>query len=154
MSGAYYEKLARINLTTGEIKVEKLDLDLAHKFIGGRGLGTKLLYDDGCASVDPLSPENKIIFGLGCLQAAPNFPGNAKWSVITKGPLTGSFLDSAGTGAWAPEFKKAGNRLYLVKHTPLGNYMPDVDQLKANWDYVHGQILAKNIVSAYAIVSG
>ncbi len=54
----------------------------------------------------------------------------------------------------SPEFKKAGNRLYLVKHTRLGNYMPDIEQLKANWDFVHGQILAKNIVSAYAIVSG
>ena len=54
----------------------------------------------------------------------------------------------------SPEFKKAGNRLYLVRHTRLGNYMPDTDQLKANWDFVHGQILAKNIVSAYAIISG
>ena len=54
----------------------------------------------------------------------------------------------------SPEFKKAGNRIYLIKHNPLGNYMPDTDQLKANWDYVHGQILAKNIVSAYAIISG
>ena len=59
MSGAYYEKLARINLTTGEIKVEKLDVELAKKFIGGRGLGTKMLYDDGVATVDPLSAENK-----------------------------------------------------------------------------------------------
>ena len=47
MSACYYEKMARINLTTGEIKVEKLDLDLAKKFIGGRGLGTKILYDEG-----------------------------------------------------------------------------------------------------------
>ena len=43
MAGAYYEKIARVNLTTGEIKIEKLDLELAHKFIGGRGLGTKIL---------------------------------------------------------------------------------------------------------------
>ena len=43
MSDAYYEKIARINLTTGEIKAEPLDLELAKKFIGGRGLGTKIL---------------------------------------------------------------------------------------------------------------
>ena len=53
MTGAYYEKIARINLTTGKIKVEPLDLELAHKFIGGRGLGTKMLYDEGIATVDP-----------------------------------------------------------------------------------------------------
>lgn len=46
MANAYYEKIARINLTTGKIKVEPLDLELAHKFIGGRGLGTKMLYDE------------------------------------------------------------------------------------------------------------
>ena len=47
MSDAYYEKIARINLTTGEIKAEPLDLEVAKKFIGGRGLGTKILYDEG-----------------------------------------------------------------------------------------------------------
>ena len=41
MSNAYYERIARINLTTGEIKTEPLDLEVAKKFIGGRGLGTK-----------------------------------------------------------------------------------------------------------------
>ena len=52
MAYAYYEKIARINLTTGEIKVEKLDVELAKKFIGGRGLGTKIVYDEGCATAD------------------------------------------------------------------------------------------------------
>ena len=70
MSGAYYEKIARINLTTGEIKVEKLDLDMAHKFIGGRGLGTKILYDEGVATVDPLSPENKLVYITGPMTGA------------------------------------------------------------------------------------
>ena len=62
MSTSYMGKLARINLSTGEIKVEQLDLDLAKKFIGGRGLGTKILYDEGVATVDPLSEENKLIY--------------------------------------------------------------------------------------------
>ena len=65
MSDAYYEKIARINLTTGEIKAEPLDLELAKKFIGGRGLGTKILYDEGVATVDPLSPDNKLIYITG-----------------------------------------------------------------------------------------
>ena len=51
MAYAYYEKIARINLTTGTVTVEKLDTDLAKKFIGGRGLGTKIVYDEGCATV-------------------------------------------------------------------------------------------------------
>ena len=54
----------------------------------------------------------------------------------------------------SPELKYEGNKLYLIKHTPLDNYMPDVDQLKANWNYVHEQIQAENIVSGYALGFG
>jgi len=54
----------------------------------------------------------------------------------------------------SPELKYEGNKLYLVKHTPLANYMPDVEQLKANWNYVTEQIKAQNIVSGYAIGFG
>ena len=54
----------------------------------------------------------------------------------------------------SPELKYEGNKLYLIKHTPLDNYMPDVDQLKANWNYVHEQIKAENIVSGYALGFG
>ena len=79
MSGAYYEKIARINLTTGQIKVEKLDLDMAHKFIGGRGLGTKILYDEGVATVDPLSPENKLVYITGPMTGATHLPPAATW---------------------------------------------------------------------------
>ena len=60
MSTSYMGKLARINLSTGEIKVEQLDLDLAKKFIGGRGLGTKMLYDEGIATVDPRLRANTV----------------------------------------------------------------------------------------------
>jgi len=54
----------------------------------------------------------------------------------------------------SPELKYEGNRLYLIKHTPLANHMPDVEQLKANWKYVHEQIQAENIVSGYALGFG
>jgi len=54
----------------------------------------------------------------------------------------------------SPELKYEGNKLYLIKHTPLANYMPDVEQLKANWKFVHEQIQAENIVSGYALGFG
>lgn len=54
----------------------------------------------------------------------------------------------------SPELKYEGNKLYLIKHTPLANYMPDVEQLKANWKYVIEQIEAENIVSGYALGFG
>jgi phosphoribosylformylglycinamidine synthase len=54
----------------------------------------------------------------------------------------------------SPELKWEGNKLYLIRHTPHTNLMPDTDQLKANWTYVNEQIKAGNIVSAYSIGYG
>ena len=54
----------------------------------------------------------------------------------------------------SPELKWEGNRLWLVKHTPLDNYMPDVDQLKKNWAFVEEQIASGNAVSAWAVGFG
>ncbi len=54
----------------------------------------------------------------------------------------------------SPELKWEGNRLWLVKHTPLKNYMPDVEQLKKNWAFVEEQIENGNAVSAWAVGFG
>ncbi len=54
----------------------------------------------------------------------------------------------------SPELKWEGNRLWLVKHTPLKNYMPDVEQLKKNWAFVEEQIGSGNAVSAWAVGFG
>lgn len=75
--------------------------------MGERLSEQKILLEETEANVDPLSEANKLIFAVGPFQGT-NFPGNAKWSVITKSPLTGTFLESAGTGHWAPFFKKCG----------------------------------------------
>ena len=114
MSGAYYEKIARINLTTREIKTENLDLDLAHKFIGGRGLGTKILYDEGCATVDPLSPENKLIYITGPLTGAAA-PSSGRYMVVTKSPLTGMIACSNSGGIWGVKLKFAGWDALIVE---------------------------------------
>ena len=54
----------------------------------------------------------------------------------------------------SPEFKKAGNRIYLVRHTPLANRMPDTAALKTNWDFIRGQVEAGAIVSAWSLSYG
>ena len=54
----------------------------------------------------------------------------------------------------SPEFKEAGNRIYLLKHTPLPNHMPDTDQLKGNWAFLYDEIGRKNIVSAWSLAYG
>ena len=54
----------------------------------------------------------------------------------------------------SPELKWEGNKLYLIRHTPLGNRMPDTEALKANWNYIHSQIEDGNIVSAWSVGFG
>ena len=54
----------------------------------------------------------------------------------------------------SPEFKAAGHKLYIIKHTPLANYMPDTDQLKRNFDFVSSSIEQGKIVAAYAVGFG
>ena len=120
MAGAYYEKLARINLSTGEIKVEKLDLELAHKFIGGRGLGTKILYDEGVATVEPLSPENKLVYITGPMTGAAA-PSTGRYMVVTKSPLTGMIACSNSGGIWGAKLKHAGWDAIIVEgRAPAG----------------------------------
>lgn len=114
MSGAYYEKIARVNLTSGEVKVEKLDLDMAHKFIGGRGLGTKILYDEGVATVDPLSPENKLVYITGPMTGA-SAPSTGRYMVVTKSPLTGMIACSNSGGIWGAKLKYAGWDAIIVE---------------------------------------
>ncbi len=54
----------------------------------------------------------------------------------------------------SPEFKKAGNRIYLLRHTPLGNRMPDTDQLKAHWTFLRESVESGKVVSAWSLTYG
>lgn len=99
--------ILRINVTEGTIKKEALDYEMAEKFLGGRGLGVKMLYDEIDPRVDALSPENKIIFVLGPLTAVRG-PLTARYMVVTKGPLTGAIACSNSGGKWGAEMREAG----------------------------------------------
>ena len=127
MAYAYYEKIARINLTTGEIKVEKLDVEKAKKFIGGRGLGTKIVYDEGCATADPLGPDNKLVYITGPLTGA-GAPSSGRYMVVTKSPLTGMIACSNSGGIWGAKLKYAGwDALIVEGEAPEWTYINIVD---------------------------
>ena len=114
MQNAYNGKIARINLTTGEIKTEALDMELAEKFIGGRGLGTKILYDEGIAKVEPLSPENKLVYITGPMTGTKS-PTAGRYMVVTKSPLTGMIACSNSGGKWGGKLKYAGWDAVIVE---------------------------------------
>ncbi|KFZ27087.1 MAG: putative oxidoreductase YdhV [Candidatus Izimaplasma bacterium HR2] len=103
----YMGKLLRINLTNNSIKVEDLDLELAKKFVGGRGLGTKMLYDEIDPKIDALSPENKLFFINGPMSGTPT-PTGGRYMVVTKSPLSGTIASSNSGGTWGARLKYAG----------------------------------------------
>jgi aldehyde:ferredoxin oxidoreductase len=107
MTTSYCGKILRVNLTTKTATPEKLDLDLAKKYIGGRGLGTKLYMDEVSPKVDALSPENKVVIINGPLTGT-NVPTGGRYMVVTKSPLTGMIACSNSGGTWGAKLKYAG----------------------------------------------
>ncbi|HDL60200.1 MAG TPA: aldehyde ferredoxin oxidoreductase [candidate division WOR-3 bacterium] len=114
MPGTYAGKLLRINLSTGKIKKEDIPENLLKKFIGGRGLASKYLYDEIDPTVDPLSPDNKLIFTTGPLTGTPA-PTGGRYMVVTKGPLTGTIASSNSGGFWGAELKRAGYDMIIIE---------------------------------------
>ena len=100
-------KILRVNLTAGTVKSEPLNMDWARAYLGSRGLGTKYLVSEIDPKVDPLSPENKIIWATGPLTGTMASTGG-RYTVITKGPLTGAIACSNSGGYWGAELKMAG----------------------------------------------
>ena len=113
MSG-YCGKFLRVDLTAGNIKVEILDLDIAKKFIGGRGLGTYYIKTEVSADVDALSPDNKIVIATGPLTGSKT-PASGRHMVVTKSPLSGTIASSNSGGFWGAELKKAGFDLIILE---------------------------------------
>lgn len=103
----YAGKILHINLSNREVTKEPLTQGLVKKYIGGRGINVKLLYDGVKAKVDPLSPENFLLFGTGPL-VGTLAPSSGRWNCTTKSALTGIFGDSNAGGHFGPELKYAG----------------------------------------------
>jgi aldehyde:ferredoxin oxidoreductase len=107
-------KLLRVDLTNQRSSVEDITPHEAKDFIGGRGLAIKYLYREMDPQVDPLSPENKLIFATGPLTATPAPTGN-RYMVTTKSPLTGALSCSNSGGVFPTEMKRTGFDLIILE---------------------------------------
>lgn len=99
--------ILRINLTEGSIKKEPLNMQDAHDYVGARGLGTKYYCNEVDPKVDPLSPENKLIFMTGPLTGTAACSAG-RYEVVSKAPLTGIIGAANSGGHFGPELKYAG----------------------------------------------
>ncbi len=111
----YRGTILRVNLTTGEIKKEALDQELAKQYIGGRGLAGKIFADEVDHLVEPFDPENKLIIATGPLSGVQSVPTGGRYMVVTKSPLTGTIASSNSGGRWGAELKFAGYDMIIVE---------------------------------------
>ncbi|NHB67472.1 aldehyde ferredoxin oxidoreductase family protein [Perlabentimonas gracilis] len=103
----YRGKILRVNLSDLTFRFEDLNLNEAVKFIGGRGLGSKIFFDEVDPNIDAFDPNNKVIIAAGPMTGTPT-PAGGRYMVVTKSPLTGTIASSNSGGFWGAEMKFAG----------------------------------------------
>ncbi len=113
MKGGWTGKILRVDLTRRKAVVQDLDPKVAVDFLGGRGLAIKTLWEELPPGVDPLSPDNLLIFATGPLTGL-TLPSSGKMVIAAKSPLTGGYGDgNIGTKA-SVQLKKAGYDAVIV----------------------------------------
>jgi aldehyde:ferredoxin oxidoreductase len=105
--GGYAGKWLSVDLTRGLVEPRPLDPHLVEDYLGGNGIGTRLLWERVGPEVDPLSPDNLLVVATGPLCGTP-LPTSGRMEFIAKSPLTGIYGDSNAGGYFGPEVKFAG----------------------------------------------
>jgi len=119
----YTGKLLRINLTDSTWQVEKISNTSYTQYISARGLAAKYLYDELRPHMDPLGPENRLIFSIGVL-AGTGLQGFSKWCVTSKSPLTNTIFRSISGGNFGVWMKYAGYDLLIIQgKAPVPSYL-------------------------------
>jgi aldehyde:ferredoxin oxidoreductase len=113
MSG-YVGTLLRVNLSEQRISKEPLAKELLNLYVGGRGLNSRLLYDELAPDIDPLGPQNKIIVGTGPCNGTI-VPGSQRFTITSKSPISGFLGDSNSGASFGAEIKYAGYDIIVVE---------------------------------------
>jgi aldehyde:ferredoxin oxidoreductase len=115
----WWGKGLEVDLNTGEIVTKQIPQETMEMYLGGRGLGVKLLWDSLKPGIDPLSPQNVLIFAAGPLTGTRT-PAAGRHAVVTKSPLTGTIFDGNAGGFWGTALKKAGYDYICFKGRSAG----------------------------------
>lgn len=129
MPFGYMGKIGWVDLSRGEARTVDLDEVSARKYLGGKGLGAHLLYENMKPRTDPFDPENLLIFMTGPLTGT-TFPAASRSAVITRSPLTGTFLDTYSGGSFGPKFKYAGYDAVVIMGKAEGPVYLKIDRGK------------------------
>ena len=103
----YMGKLLFVNLSTGAIEIRALPEEDARNFLGGYGIGAKVLFEEMPAKADPFGEDSMIGFVTGPVNGTGVLYGG-RYAVVCKSPVTGGWNDSSSGGTFAPRLKQAG----------------------------------------------
>ncbi len=106
-------KILRVDLTSGKITVEDLNMDWARQYVGERGLASKYLLEEMDPKADPLGADNVLIFATGPLTGTMAST-SGRYCVVTKGPLTGAIACSNSGGKFGADLKYAGYDMVII----------------------------------------
>lgn len=112
--GSYAGRTLRVDLSTGRVEPQELDLSFAHKYIGGRGFASRYLYDEVAPEVAPFDPANRLIFTPGALFGTA-VPAASRTTATSKSPTTGMFGDGHSSGRWGAVLKSAGYDMLILQ---------------------------------------
>ena len=98
----YAGRVLFVDLSAGKIREEVLPESVYRDFVGGNGLGVRVLYERMKAHVDPLGPENVLGFVTGSLTGT-SAPGSGRHMLVTKSPLTGTWAESNSGGSFGSQ---------------------------------------------------
>jgi len=114
IKGGYFGRLLRVNLSNHTYTVEEIPEQILIDYIGGRGLGSKILFDEVPAKADALGSDNVLLFLTGPLTGIPA-PTTSRYSVVSKSPLTGAIGGSSSGGHFGVNLKSTGYDVLLVE---------------------------------------
>ena len=123
----YNGRILRVNLSNKSTTTEAIDELFCRRYIGGAGFTTYYLWKELKQGVDPLAPDNKLIFALGPVSGL-QLPGAARNCVGAKSPLTGGIAKSEAGGFWVAELKRAGYDAIIIEgraETPVYLWIQD-----------------------------
>ncbi|MEE9192568.1 MAG: aldehyde ferredoxin oxidoreductase family protein [Candidatus Aerophobetes bacterium] len=107
-------RMLRVDLTTQDVSEDAIEKDTIAQFLGGRGLGAKILYEELTPGTNPLGPQNKLLFLTSPLLGT-EAPSCVKYCVVTKSPLSGTILMSLAGGFFGCELRRAGYDVLIIE---------------------------------------
>ena len=115
MLGGYVGKILEVDLDSGELKDLPLDEEMAKMYLGGKGLGLKLVYDEFRADMQPFDPDNLLVFATGPA-TGEKIPTSGRYHIVcSKSPQTGTVGSGNAGGKWGPYLKFAGYDVVIVR---------------------------------------